>query len=213
MTKDEKEIMQQMKRVWNVGYSYSFRDKELNKRTRFIFSIKNFDELMQRLLIEFPEWNRNQDEYVLYAITRWYKYLSANFSESVFTKFPNVIKATPEQDTFDHIDFFIDEVPFDLKNVVFPKSYGKSYKYALRNPNDFLVWLLDKQGGKEFKQRYQNQLFLIFVSSFRPEWRMKAEFPLIERAVKKWMKHYKMQRLDRRINGHSLKADLIWVVE
>jgi hypothetical protein len=206
-------LQKEMKRVYDFGYDYTRRDPTMDSLTNFVFSIDNFDDLMVASNLAFPEWNLNREKYISYAMTRWYKRMSATFSEAVFVRHPNILKASRDEDRR-HIDFYMNNIPFDLKNTMFPKVYATRKKYALRHPAELAKWLMDNQADRRFSN-YHNQIFIVYDSSYRPNWMMKAELFLTQRKINKWVKLRNRKPVPEIVlsAGCTVKADVIFVTE
>lgn len=202
-----------LKKMWNVGYNYEMRATQLNVATSFVFKVETFDELMSELVSRFPVWTIDRERLVNYAMARWYNYQSAKFGEAVFAGYRNVQKATPEEDMKKHIDFYINGVPFDLKNVTYPAAFKHNQRYARSHPRDLIHWLYANQSQKSM-QSFGNKIYIVMHSGYRPNWMLKAELFRIKKAIGRWMQSYNLRNMNIRLDQNiRVKSDLIWITE
>ncbi|MGN0211405.1 MAG: hypothetical protein ACI4AN_00480 [Muribaculaceae bacterium] len=96
--------------VWGGNQNNSL-DKHLV--SRFVKVISNYDELIKaQAEIADNAWN--------YVLTSWYNNWTSYLIESLFKRHSRVIPAIGE---IKCVDFFIDDIPLDLKVTFFPNQY------------------------------------------------------------------------------------------
>jgi hypothetical protein len=98
---------------WGGDYKNSL-DKYLV--SHYVKTIKSFDELMSKFDTEI---NRAVQGYVLNS---WYNHWSSILIEHIFKSHKNVL---PTVGQIKNVDFFINNIPFDLKVTYFPSEYLK----------------------------------------------------------------------------------------
>lgn len=106
--------------------------------SRFVKVISKYDELQgKQMEIQANAWN--------YVRTSWYNNWTSFLIESIFKHHPKVISAVGE---IKSVDFFIDDIPLDLKVTYFPNAYmGDKLKAKLGGKSE-LVWLKKKAKTK-----------------------------------------------------------------
>lgn len=106
--------------------------------SRFVKVISNYSELQSRQAeIHANAWN--------YVRTSWYNNWTSYLIESIFKHHNRVISAVGE---IKSVDFFIDNIPFDLKVTFFPEAYmADRLKLKLDGKRE-TSWL--KQQAKEY---------------------------------------------------------------
>jgi len=179
-----------------------------DKRTRFIYHIRTFDELLDRLKKEtIPrkiKW---------YAMNRWYNFWSAQAVETMFA-LHDMVKANPDQ--YDKKwDFEIDEtLKFDHKTSVFPRGYRKSFRSAKANRQSLIRWLYKHQ-SQQGRKHLENRLFLVLYERRNHEhWKLKADFPLLKREIDHYLRNYDEQNLLKlHLNNRVTYSDIIWIVK
>ena len=103
-------------------YPYKWGTKQndkMDRETRYIYHIKNFEELISEIDKRFLE----KDNYQLimnYSLNRWFAFHSAKAVEKIFCSIEGVKAA---KDKFDKlVDFEIQGIRFDHKTSVCPKT-------------------------------------------------------------------------------------------
>lgn len=105
--------------------------------SRYVKVISSFDELVTKQgEIAENAWN--------YVQTSWYNNWTSFLIESLFKRHPKVISAVGE---IKSVDFFIDDVPIDLKVTYFPNQYMNDKIKNYLNGKSELSWL--KQTAKD----------------------------------------------------------------
>ena len=132
---DEKQLKNDLYKIktyeWGGDQNNSL-DKHLI--SRFVKVISKYDELQsKRLEIQANAWN--------YVSTSWYNNWTSYLIESIFKHHQKVISAVGE---IKGVDFFIDDIPLDLKVTFFPNGYmNEKLKNKLDGKGE-LTWLKKK---------------------------------------------------------------------
>jgi len=105
--------------------------------SRFVKVISSYNELQSKQIeIQANAWN--------YVRTSWYNNWTSYLIESIFKHHQKVISAIGE---IKSVDFFINDIPIDLKVTFFPNQYMNDKLKAKLNGKSELSWL--KQKAKE----------------------------------------------------------------
>lgn len=105
--------------------------------SRFVKVISKYNDLQSKQTeIQANAWN--------YVRTSWYNNWTSYLIESIFKHHQKVISAVGE---IKSVDFFIDDIPVDLKVTFFPTQYMNDKLKAKLNGKSELSWL--KQKAKE----------------------------------------------------------------
>lgn len=105
--------------------------------SRFVKVISRYSELQNKQVeIQANAWN--------YVRTSWYNNWTSYLIESIFKHHQRVVSAIGE---IKSVDFFIDDVPIDLKVTFFPNKYMNDKLKVKLNGKSELTWL--KQQAKE----------------------------------------------------------------
>lgn len=150
-------------------------------------------------------------EVINYALNRWYNFFSAKGVEYIFTSHENVHEHPNRYHK--KIDFFIDDIPFDHKTTVLPKSLDNNIEYALENKEKLIQWLYENQ-SKQGRYHLGNRLFvLVFDSKELQHWKVKAEIALIKERIEQYLRNFNANNLVRlNLNGREIKSDIIFVI-
>ncbi len=203
------------KRLIYPYYWGRFQNDLWDKSTSFIYKTFVFEDLITQIKIHFNNL-KTETSFVLYfnyALNRWYNFWSAKAVEMMFTQCP---KVTAHKDPYDkHIDFWIDNIPFDHKTSVFPKGFGKSFTYAQQHTEELVQWLYDKQ-SQQGRKHLKNRLFVVLYQKDGAHWQLKANLNLIKSHVEKYLQNFMADNLI----SHSFKTenkptltDVIFVVK
>lgn len=106
--------------------------------SRFVKVINRYEDLVRKQTeIQDNAWN--------YVRTSWYNNWTSYLIESIFKKHSNVISAVGE---IKSVDFFVNDIPVDLKVTFFPNQYMNDKLKAKLNGKSELTWL--KQQAREY---------------------------------------------------------------
>jgi hypothetical protein len=114
-----------------------------------------------------------------YVIRRWYNHHTHNQILNIFLAHPAV---RPETERRHHtIDFYLRELPFDLKISPFPKAYSEPIEYAQTHPHHLAQWQYEHQ-SKQGRYHTGNRLFIILHHPAQPElsWQLRRDFNGLE---------------------------------
>jgi hypothetical protein len=143
---------------------WTFQNDDKDKDTTFIYTVENVAELLE--CCDRKGINRN------YALHRWYNFNCAKWHEHFFCQNQAVRKETNERHKT--IDFYINDVPFDLKTSTFPKKANQALDLRKRkDKNDLIKWLYANQ-SKQNRYHLDNRLFIVCNSL-----KGKSDFELI----------------------------------
>ncbi|MBQ2621248.1 MAG: hypothetical protein IJF84_07905 [Thermoguttaceae bacterium] len=107
----------------------------------FVKKISKYTELQsKRLEIQANAWN--------YVRTSWYNNWTSYLIESIFKHHPKVISAVGE---IKSVDFFIDDIPIDLKVTFFPKGYMENTIKSKLGGKSEVSWLIQKAKENEIE--------------------------------------------------------------
>ena len=105
--------------------------------SRFVKIISKYDDLQSKQTeIQANAWN--------YVRTSWYNNWTSYLIESIFKHHSKVVSAVGE---IKSVDFFINDIPIDLKVTFFPNQYMNDKLKAKLNGKSELTWL--KQQARE----------------------------------------------------------------
>ncbi len=102
--------------------------------SRFVKVISKYEDLQSKQTeIQANAWN--------YVRTSWYNNWTSYLIESIFKHHQKVVSAVGE---IKSVDFFIDDIPIDLKVTFFPNQYMNDKLKAKLNGKSELSWLKQK---------------------------------------------------------------------
>lgn len=127
---------------WGGDYNNSL-DKYLV--SHYVKAINSYDELLTKFDTEINRAVRG------YVLNSWYNHWSSILIEYIFKSHPNVL---PTVGQIKNVDFFIKDIPFDLKVTYFPNEFLKQKRKEKGLPVE-VTYL--KQKAKEAKISYDKQ--------------------------------------------------------
>lgn len=228
---DEDQLKEGLHKVQSYDWGGD-RNNSLDKYlvSHFVKNISSFDEVVLRQAeIADNAWR--------YVMASWYNNWTSYIIEAVFKRHPKVIPAVGE---IKGVDFFIGDIPVDLKVSFFPKGYidfmlkkkfGKDRSdsdelenrrnriiaEAQADSSELMAWLYSNQGEMRFGA--ENRLFLILADTVAPEqsWKMKRYFELIAPKVNEYLDRFDEQSLkevDFEFKGEKYRslADTLFIL-
>ena len=178
--------------------NWPFQNNDLDAQTKFIYTADTVDEIRKHSANDHVVFN--------YAIHRWYNLNCAKMHENFFIE----NGAVKEDDLYHKtIDFYLFEIPFDLKTTVFPKKNKDKPNYDLNTrigKNNLIEWMYENQ-SKEGRFHLENRLFIVCS-----DMKKKSDFTQIRRKIKSFIEFSKQHGFNTvKINGKDLCSDIIWI--
>lgn len=138
-----------MKKAYSSLRYHSYRvSYAAQEKTDFIFNINSFKELTDKIDCESLTWLEEQ-----IAIWRWYKYMLSCIYENEFVN--SGAKKATEDEQKQHIDFWINGTPFDLKLTVLPKQFNNK----IPSKDELIKKLYTGQGVA--RQGWNGRIFIV----------------------------------------------------
>jgi len=132
-----------------------------------------------------------------YTVISWYNQWSSTIIERIFQTHARVV---PTVRRIDKVDFFLRNIPIDLKMTFLPEQFIRQAKRNLGARDDSAVidivrdqplvlakWLYENQG--EFRFSDSNRLFIVLMdeNDLSQSWKLKSDFELIESDARKYL--------------------------
>jgi len=144
--------------------------------TGFIYYCKRYMQV-----VELAEAN---DVDLIVATHRWYNFVCSKAVEEIFCE----LGARAERNVKDkYTDFYINDIPFDVKVSVVPANYPECDLTKRVEKNKLIKWLYENQ-SQEGRKHDRNRLFIICKGKtyFDSLW-MKHDFTKIKAKVKAFL--------------------------
>jgi len=182
----------------HINEDWQMQGNHLDSETKFIYKSSSIDEIKQHCKQHKVELN--------YALHRWYNFNCAKVHEDIFIKFG----AKKEEDSFHKtIDFYLFDVPFDLKTTYFPKAIKDKTNYDLTNrtgKNNLILWLYSNQ-SKQGRFHLENRLFIVCENL-----ESKSDFETIENKINQFVNYSKQNGFNKILfENKSIYSDIIWI--
>ena len=179
-----------------ISEHWQRQNDELDRLTKFVYEIDNLDFILTICNKKNIDTN--------YALHRWYNFQCAKYHEYLFCKNAAVKEENEHHKT---IDFYINNVAFDLKTSVYPKKFKQNLDLSKReNKNELIVWLYKNQSS-EGRQHFDNRLFIVCKNLAS-----KSNFDLIEEKIKAFIDYSNKNGFNKiEINNRLIFSDVIWV--
>ncbi|MDR0340857.1 MAG: hypothetical protein LBH55_01115 [Mycoplasmataceae bacterium] len=177
--------------------------------TKSIYLIKSFDEIEKiynNLIAD--QYNIDDAKNIFnYIIHRCYNFNCSKICEDYFLKYGANNESNDKDKT---IDFYLYNIPFDLKVTVFPqKLFNERYSYDLTSregKNKLIQWMYANQ-STEKRFHLENRLFIVCSKLDK-----KSDFEQIENKIKIFVDYFKQKPFNEiEIGREKLISDIIWV--
>jgi len=187
---EEEVIKQELQRLQTYQSSVWLGnvDSMLQRTVRRVKNLSELEEQIQQRLLPMVS------NYVKWS---WYNQWTERIIGNIFTDHEEVI---PTLRRVKAVDFFIREVPFDLKLTFLPKGFieyvegehgsidvTEAINFALNNPQRLAKWLYENQGPVRFDNSNRMFLVLINVENLDESWRLKSAFDLVEMRISEFL--------------------------
>lgn len=176
---------------------WEFQDNVRDRNTKFIYEVDTVEVLLR--ICEEKQIDKN------YALHRWYNFNCAKWHEYLFCENPEVQK---ESNHFHKtIDFYINNVPFDLKASPIPKKINEKLNLKKREDKNKLIrWLYENQ-STQGRQHFDNRLFIICE-----DLKSKSYFELIKQKIRTFLDYANQHGFNKiEINRKEIFSDIIFI--
>ncbi|MDW8320150.1 MAG: hypothetical protein RMM08_02195 [Armatimonadota bacterium] len=131
-----------------------------------------------------------------YTVISWYNQWSSALTEHIVLSHPRVVPAARR---IDKVDFFLDDLPVDLKITFVPQGYIKSLRLGRipvssavmnqirKHPLSLAQWLYENQGTSRFSDSHRIFVMLADEERLEDSWKLKSEFSHIKKAVNRFL--------------------------
>ncbi len=153
-----------------------------DKLSNFVYRVKTLQGVQRQARAMAQAQKLDVAAFEAYTVRRWFNHHSHDEILRIFQAHPTV---TPEADRKHRtIDFYLRDIPFDLKISRFPQAYPESLAYAHQQPEHLAYWLYDNQ-SKQGRYHTGHRLFLILHNVTLPSltWRRRCEFEALEAVI------------------------------
>ena len=157
-----------------------------DKLSNFIYRIKTLQGVQRQAQAIAQAQKLDATAFGAYAVRRWFNHHSHDEILQMFYAHPTV---QPETDRKHRtIDFYLRDLPFDLKISRFPQAYPESLAYAQQQPSHLALWLYENQ-SKQGRYHIGHRLFLILHNVTLPSltWRRRCEFDILEQLIQEFL--------------------------
>ncbi len=203
----------ELKKRWELPYKWGRKQNdEWDKYSCFIYEIREWEELLDKIEEVADEKIINHQEFLNYCCNRWYNFMSAMAVEKAFSRLQGVIPAQNARNRL--IDFHLQGIGFDLKTSVFPANFKPGFNYAKTNPEKLIRWLYDNQSSQQ-RKHIENRLFLIVYAKNGQHWKLKAELSWLENLVQNYVEGFQAKNLiELELQpGKTTFSDIIWAIK
>jgi hypothetical protein len=139
----------------------------------------------------------------------YYNTQTTRIIEDIFSIHPNVI---PTLVDIKGVDFFIDDLPIDLKITRLPKGFDENF-----DKDKLIKWFYENQSEQRFGA--ENRLFLVLNNINTPEntdWLKITHYDKIKNIINQYLDDFTSQRMDNISfsfagKTYNVKSDLIFI--
>ncbi len=206
------EIEFELKKRLPYHYSWGQKQNDIwDKHTNFIYETENWETLIEKIKTLVIDKSLDKRQAFNYAANRWYNFWSAQAVEQIFSENAGIRPVFNSKDS--EKDFYLFNIPFDHKTTVFPKQFGKAYKYAKEHKRELIEWLYKNQSSQK-RHHFKNRLFIVVYDFNGEHWKLKAEIGILKKAINGYVRTFKNENLQTFtfVEGEETVSDIIWVV-
>lgn len=153
-----------------------------DRLSSFVYQVKTLQGIQRQARAVAQAQGMNVEAFTAYALRRWFNHHTHNQILQIFCAHSDV---KPEENSKHHsIDFYLRDIPFDLKISTFPKAYPESLKYAWQHRQHLALWQYENQ-SKQGRYHAGNRLFLILHHRAQPDlsWQLRRDFEHLEQLI------------------------------
>lgn len=185
--------------------TWAMQNDRQDRLTRFIYSVKNLDELLAECKRTGADRN--------YTLHRWYNFITSKATEQAFCE----AGATPEKNRKHHdIDIWLDGIPYDVKLTVYPRKLADHpYDISKRSGKDAMMrWLYSHQSWQGRKEMTNRIYVMVDEINPRKAYAEKANIEAMRVGAGKfvdWVREHGHRRLEMDIRNqkYSPYAELL----
>jgi hypothetical protein len=158
------------------------QDDAWDRASRFVYAADTLYELRRHTRRVAAELGYPVKAFGAYVLHRWYNY---HTHQRVLDAILAHEGTRPEQDPFHHtVDFYLDDVGFDLKLTRFPERYPRDLADARANPQHLAAWLYAHQSSQG-RYHAANRLFVVLADPAHPDetWQLRRDEARLRAAV------------------------------
>jgi hypothetical protein len=154
--------------------------------SRFVYRVKTLQGVRRQAQAQAKATRLSVEAFEAYAVRRWFNHHTHNQILAMFLAHPDVQREENQRHRI--IDFYLRDIPFDLKISLFPKAYPEDITYAQQNPRHLVQWQYEHQ-SKQGRYHAGNRLFIVLHDSAQPElsWQLRRDFETLEILIQKFL--------------------------
>lgn len=196
-----------------IIYPYKWfikQNDEYDKLSDFVYKTDNFEEILRKIN-QINIAGDKKELFFNYTINRWYNFYTAQAIEACFHLSPKVRPFENKKDKF--IDFYINDIPFDLKISVFPSKYEKDINTAINHKDDLIKWLYANQ-SQERRFHKENRLFFMLYDAVNLEhWKLKSQIKWLSLIIHNYLETFRAHNLlTFSSDDNIIYTDIIWAI-
>lgn len=184
------------------------QNDQWDRLSNFVYRVKTLRGVQRQARARARAAGLEVEAFGAYALRRWYNHHTHDQILKIFLAHPDV---QPEENRkHQMVDFYLREIPFDLKISLFPRAYPESIEYARRNPHHLAQWQYEHQ-SQQGRYHTGNRLFIILHNPAHPEssWRHRCDFKALEPLIQDFLRTPTLLGLTL-TNHHSDKIYRLW---
>lgn len=171
--------------------------------SNFIYFCRKIDHVLELAL--------SNDVDAVYAIHRWYNFITSKMAEELFEQFGATLEINPRSH---EIDFYVKDIPYDLKLTVMPLKTQNKGIVSRKEKDNLIKWLYEHQ-SQQGRKHNANRIFIVCAGKDKHQsMLLKSNVDKLSEAICKFMEYYKDKELNKvEIDGNQVYADLIYITE
>ncbi len=157
-----------------------------DRLSAFVYRVRTLRGVQRQALALARARGLEPEAFESYTIRRWFNHHTHDQVLQMFYAHPTIRPAENPQDRT--VDFYLRDIPFDLKISLFPRAYPENIFYAQQHPHHLARWQYENQ-SREGRYHTGNRLFIILHHLLQPElsWQYRRDFETLAGLVQQFL--------------------------
>jgi len=153
-----------------------------DRLSRFIYRVQTLQGVQRQARAMARARALDEEAFAAYAVRRWFNHHTHDQILQMFLARPTIRQEENRQHRT--IDFYLRDIPFDLKVSLFPRAYPENIFYAQQHPHHLALWQYKHQ-SREGRYHTGNRLFIVLHNLVQPElsWQLRRDFAALEEKI------------------------------
>jgi hypothetical protein len=152
-----------------------------NRSIAFIYGTFIYEEVIRQAYIVAKQREFETNEFVQFAVTRWYNFHTNAFIGELLDEFPDISLNAGDNHSRNLV---IKGETFDYRCTFYPRQFYLPVEYSIQKPKSLLRWFYQNQNRNVY---FGNRLFIILHDREQPNnsWKLRGRLSLVRETFEK----------------------------